>query len=81
MCIRDSQMIGDVAPPGFTTEAYTWPITSLVVGIAAGNAVAGAVVEAADWRLAFAVAACVAALGALAAMSRRATLLPVTTAG
>jgi len=72
-----NQMIGDVAPPGFATEAYTWPITSLVVGIAAGNAVAGAVVEAAGWRLAFVVAACVALLGGLAAASRKASLQPV----
>lgn len=70
-----NQLIGDVAPPGFATEAYTWPITSLVVGIAAGNAVAGAVVEAADWRFAFAAAAAVALFGALAATSRRRTLV------
>ena len=76
-----NQLIGDVAPAGFATEAYTWPITSLVVGIAAGNAVAGAVVEAADWRVAFAVAACVAALGAMAAVTGRQTLRPLTSAG
>lgn len=72
-----NQMVGDVAPPGFPTEAYTWPITSLVVGIAIGNAVAGLVVEAADWRLSFVVAACVGGFGALAAFWRRATLRPL----
>jgi len=76
-----NQLIGDVAPPGFATEAYTWPITSLLVGIATGNAVAGAVVEAADWRTAFVVAVCVAALGGVAAASGRRTLTPLAAAG
>jgi len=69
-----NQLVSDVVPPGFATEAYTWPITSLVIGIAAGNAVAGAVVEAADWRLSFAIAASVAALGAVVVTTRRHTL-------
>jgi len=69
-----NQLVGDVAPAGALTEAYTWPITSLVVGIAAGNAVAGALVEVADWRVSFLVGAAVAALGGLLAFARRATL-------
>ena len=32
-----NQIAGDVAPPGAETEAYTWPITALVVGLAIGN--------------------------------------------
>jgi MFS family permease len=70
-----NQLAGHVAPPGALTEAYSWPITSLVVGIAAGNAAAGAVVEAADWRVSFLVAAAGAAVGGLLAFSRRGTLL------
>ena len=33
-----NQLVGDVAPAGALTEAYTWPITALVVGVALGNA-------------------------------------------
>lgn len=69
-----NQLVGDVALPGVLTEAYTWPITSLVGGVAAGSAAAGAIVEAADWRTAFAVAAVAGTLGVVAAFSRRATL-------
>jgi MFS family permease len=71
-----NQLAGHVAPPGALTEAYAWPITSLVVGIAIGNAVAGVVVESADWRVSFLVAALGAALGGLLAFARRATLEP-----
>jgi len=69
-----NQIVGDVAPPGTETEAFTWPITSLVGGIAAGNWVAGAVVEAADWRAAFLAGAGGALLSALLAAARRHTL-------
>jgi MFS family permease len=69
-----NQLVGDVAPPGALTEAYTWPITSLVVGVAAGNGVAGVLVEAADWRVSFLVGAGCAAIGSVLAFTRRATL-------
>lgn len=39
-----NQIVSDLAAQGTETEAYTWPITSLVLGIAAGNAVAGGIV-------------------------------------
>ena len=39
-----SQLVGDVAPQGALTEAYTWPLTSLVAGVAAGNAASGVIV-------------------------------------
>jgi MFS family permease len=71
-----NQLAGHVAPPGALTEAYTWPITSLVVGVAVGNAVAGSVVEAADWRVSFLVAAGGAAIGGALAYAGRATLAP-----
>ena len=41
-----NQIAGTVAPEGAETEAYTWPITALVVGLAIGNWAAGAIVEA-----------------------------------
>jgi MFS family permease len=69
-----NQLVGDVAPAGALTEAFTWPITALVTGLAAGNAAAGAVVEAADWRAAFLVAAGGATLGAIVALAGRRTL-------
>ena len=47
-----NELVGGVAPPGMRTESYTWPITSFVGGIAAGAALAGALVEgpAGRWR-------------------------------
>jgi MFS family permease len=70
-------LVTDVAPAGMATEAYAWPITSLVLGIAGGNAAAGAIVEHADWRVAFLAAAGGAALGGAVALVRRASLHPV----
>jgi MFS family permease len=69
-----NQIAGDVAPPGTETEAYTWPITSLVLGLAVGNWTAGAIVEAADWRTAFLVSAGGASISALLAAARWRTL-------
>jgi MFS family permease len=69
-----NQLVGDVAPPGALTEAYTWPITSLVIGLAGGNAIAGVLVESADWRVSFLVATLGAAIGGLLAFMRRGTL-------
>jgi hypothetical protein len=69
-----NQLAGDVAPAGALTEAFTWPITSLVIGIAAGNAVAGVLVEAADWRVSFLVGAGCATIGSVLAFARRETL-------
>ena len=69
-----NQLVGDVAPAGALTEAFTWPITALVTGLAVGNAAAGAVVEAADWRAAFLVAAAGASLGAVVALAGRRAL-------
>jgi hypothetical protein len=70
-------LVTDVAPAGVATEAYTWPITSLVVGLAGGNAAAGAITEASDWRMAFLAAAGSAAVGGVVALARRASLRAV----
>ena len=69
-----NQLVVDVAPPGALTEAYTWPITALVIGLSLGNAVAGVLVESADWRISFLVGAGIAMLGSVLAFTRRATL-------
>lgn len=75
-----NQLVGDVAPPGQQTEAYTWPLTALVLGVAGGNAAAGAVVEAADWRAAFLVAAAAGLVSGVVLIARRATLRPLVAA-
>ena len=36
-----NELIGWVAPPGARTEAYTWPVTAFVGGIAIGSAHGG----------------------------------------
>ena len=51
-----NELIGWVAPAGSRTEAYTWPVTAFVGGIAIGSALAGTLVEEASWRTAFVVA-------------------------
>ncbi|MBA2515729.1 MAG: MFS transporter, partial [Solirubrobacterales bacterium] len=45
-----NELAGTVAPPGAETEAYTWPLTALVSGIALGAAVAGVLVDSVGWR-------------------------------
>lgn len=72
-----SQLVGEIAPQGALTEAYTWPLTALVGGVAAGNAAAGVIVSEAGWREAFLAAALVGAVGIAVGFARRRTLLPV----
>ena len=55
-----NELVGGVAPPGMRTEAYTWPMTAFVGGIAIGAAIAGVLVEGPGWRSAFLVAAAAA---------------------
>jgi MFS family permease len=71
-----NELIGWVAPAGSRTEAYTWPVTAFVGGIAIGSAVGGGIVEVSSWRLAFLVGAGAAAIGAVLAVARRGTLVP-----
>jgi MFS family permease len=74
------ELVGGVAPPGMRTEAYTWPVTSFVGGIAGGAALAGGLVEGPGWRTAFAVAAAFTAAGAALAVAGRRALRPATSA-
>jgi MFS family permease len=69
-----NEMVGWVAPEGARTEAFTWPVTAFVGGIAVGSAMAGVIVEQASWRTAFVAAAAVAAAGTAVAVSRRSTV-------
>jgi MFS family permease len=70
-----NELIGWVAPPGARTEAYTWPVTAFVGGIAIGSALAGTIVEQGSWRTAFLVAAAFAAAGAVVAVVGRHTVV------
>jgi MFS family permease len=71
-----NELIGWVAPDDARTEAYSWPQTAFVGGIAAGSAIAGGIVEAATPAPAFLVAGGIAALGAVIAVARRRTVAP-----
>jgi MFS family permease len=75
------ELVGGVAPAGMRTEAYTWPVTSFVGGIAAGAALAGALVEGPGWRTAFVVAAALTAVGAAVAVAWRGAFRPAARAG
>jgi predicted MFS family arabinose efflux permease len=75
------ELVGGVAPPGTRTEAYTWPVTSFVAGIAGGAALAGALVEGPGWRTAFFVAAAFTAVGAAVAVATRHSVRPAAPAG
>ncbi len=69
-------LVGELAPRGRVTESFTWLVTALVVGIAAGNAAAGALTEVASWRVAVLAAAALAGSAALVTIARRRTLVP-----
>src|SRR3954452_19383156 len=69
-----NELAGRVAPAGTETEAYTWPLTALVGGVAGGAAIAGALADGPGWRAAVLVAACSSALGATISLARRRTL-------
>ena len=70
-----NQLVGQVAPHGAVTEAYTWPVTAMIAGFAAGTAVGGALVERADWHACFVAASLVGMLGAAIAYWQRGTLV------
>ena len=78
MIATRNELAGRVALAGTETEAYTWPLTALVGGIAFGAAASGALSDATSWQVAVLGAACSAAIGAVLATSRRATLAPAT---
>jgi MFS family permease len=62
-------MLDDLAPTGTLTEAFTWTSTGIAIGIAAGSAIAGVLVEATSPGVAMAV---LGAGGVLAALVVRA---------
>ena len=71
-----NQLVERVALPGTATEAFTWPLTALVAGVALGAAVAGVVIEAGSWSSGVLVAVAVGLAGAVTVLARRSTLAP-----
>jgi MFS family permease len=71
-----NELAGLVAPAAARTEAYTWPLTALVAGIALGAATSGALADATSWQAAVLAATVAAAIGAAVSTGRRATLVP-----
>jgi predicted MFS family arabinose efflux permease len=72
-----NEIVGAVAPRGAVTEAFTWPLTALVSGVALGAAAGGTIVESLGWEAALLAGSGVAALGA-AVLLARGLEVPVT---
>jgi MFS family permease len=73
-------LIEEVAPPGTTTEAFSWLFTANMTGAAAGAAAAGALIPSSGIRAALLLP--IAGVGAsfLLALARRRTLAPASAA-
>lgn len=67
-------LVDDLAPPATVTEAFAWMSTSLTGGYGLGTAVAGLAITGGGVTLALGVALAAAAVAALVAAARRATL-------
>jgi MFS family permease len=73
-----NELVGAVAPRGTETEALTWPLTTLLCGIALGAALSGTLVDHFDWQATVVAATVAAGLAALISAARRQTLLTAT---
>jgi MFS family permease len=71
-----SALLDTVAPPGTVTEGFAVLVMGIVSGAAAGNALGGAIVDAASYRTAALAAGAAAALGAAVAVAGRRTIAP-----
>jgi len=69
-------LVGQVAAPGTTTEAFTWLGSGLFAGLAAGGAVGGVLISGSGVPAAFIAAGAFAAVAALTASARTNTLRP-----
>lgn len=70
-----NELVERVALRGTSTEAFTWPLTSLVAGVSLGAAVAGSLTESHSWTAGVLAAVVVASAGALVILARRHTLV------
>jgi MFS family permease len=75
-----NELAGAAAPAGTEVEAYSWPLMSLVGGIALGAAVAGSLADGPGWHAAVLSAVVAAGIGAVVTASRRGTLPTSTVA-
>lgn len=73
-----NELVGAIAPRGTETEALTWPLTTLLAGIALGAAISGGLVDSHDWQAGVYAAIGAAVLAALLSAARRRTLLATT---
>jgi MFS family permease len=72
----ENTLVPGVAPEGTLAESFTWLITATVLGVAAGSALAGVLIDAAGWQWAQLATAGLGLLGAGVALARRQTLAP-----
>ena len=76
-----NQLVGFLAPDGTGAESFTWLMTALVSGLAAGNAIAGVLTESEGWASAVLLGSAVAFLGAGLAYAFRGALGPRVATG
>ena len=74
--IASNGLVARVTPLGSRTEGFTWQVTGINVGAAAGAALGGLFIDAVSVRAAFLVGPVAAALGALVALAGRRLLSP-----
>jgi MFS family permease len=72
----ENTLVPGVAPEGTLAESFTWLITATVLGVAAGSALAGALIDAAGWQTAQLACAALGFAGAGLAFALRGTLAP-----
>jgi MFS family permease len=71
-----NQLMADLAPTAFGTEAFSWLMTSLIAGVSLGTAVAGTVVESQGWATAVLVGSGIALAGGAHVFAGRNALRP-----
>ena len=74
-------LIEDVSPPGTTIEAFSWLFTAIMVGTAAGAALAGTAIQSSGIRTALVIPVCGVALSFVITLARRGTLVPLVPPG
>jgi predicted MFS family arabinose efflux permease len=70
-------LVDELAPPGTATEAFTWMITAVVTGFAAGSALGGALVTGGHPQRGFAATVAASAVACAVAYVARPSLRPV----
>jgi predicted MFS family arabinose efflux permease len=75
--IASSGLVARVVPVSSRTEGFTWQSTGINVGVAAGAALGGLLIDAFSARVAFVVGPVAAGFGALVALAGRRLLAPL----